>query len=292
MSEPFDVIEAGSKDRRRRLGAGLLLALAVIVVIGLLSTRGSGPPEPKASPTPTPTAVVTTPNVISPVARRDGDDEVIDVVFPDGTAAEVRYPRQLGLAAMGVRPMLGGWLDGEMTMYRQLVAPYAGQAEVSRGGQALRNLTDNVTLWPRQPGGGSGQVLLFAFGDWRLALYDRSQGLTFEQRMTWARNLTGKVTDDGFLVLSAKEPLRLAEPGESGWSREPAGPQLWFGPPEGPTVVLVPTPVCRANPRPPSALIQSRGRFTYLCRDGLSIGASGTGDWVTQAIEGIRVRLK
>ena len=44
--------------------------------------------------------------------------------------------------------------------------------------------------------------------------------MTDEARQTWATALLGSVTEEGFLVLDAQPPLRLAQAGEH------AGPQL------------------------------------------------------------------
>ncbi|MEU4229795.1 hypothetical protein AB0F17_36325 [Nonomuraea sp. NPDC026600] len=297
MADQFDVIEAGERGRRRWVGIGVVLALLVVPIVSLLASRDPGQgqvPPPTAAPAPVPirslTRVEGAPNVVRAPAKVKGGDEVIPVVFPDGRHADVRYPAELRLNELGARPFVGAWVAGH---YRGLYAPYGGEMEISRGGQPIRNFTPNVTLWPRQPGGGSyGQVLMFAFGKWRLALYDRPEGLSFEERLAAAKGLRGKVGKDGYLVLSGGgDAIRLAEPGETAQG-DPVGPQLWFGGGVGDMLALIPTPDCQKDGRTPSA-VNGRGRpARVVCRGDVQIAASGSRSFVEHAIDGIRITLK
>ncbi|AQZ68978.1 unnamed protein product [[Actinomadura] parvosata subsp. kistnae] len=293
MADQFDVIEAGERGRRRWIGLAVVLALLLIPVVGLLASRDPEPGPVSATRTPSPITSLTTidnpPNMLTAPVKHKGGDEVIQVVFPHGARAEVRYPAGLRLAAMGVRPFRAGWIDG---MFREFVAPYGGEAEITRGGRPLRNYAPNVTLWPRQAGSGQyGQVLLFAFGPWRVAMYDRGQGLTFDQRTALATNLKGRVTKDGYLVLTARGGVQLAEPGEYAQG-EPIGPQLWFGGGAAETVALVPTPDCAKRARMPG-VVQGRGRRAEMvCRGDVLVAASGPASFRTKAISGIRVTMK
>ncbi|WP_153264825.1 hypothetical protein [Nonomuraea phyllanthi] len=294
MTDRFDVIEAGERGRRRWIGLVVLLALVLVPIVSLVASRDPGPePLPPATPTPgairSLTRIEGAPNILNVQARAKGGDEVIEVVFPDGVRAEVRYPAELGLDEMGSRPFQGAWIDGR---YRQFMAPYSGAFEVTRGGEPIRNYAPNVTLWPRQAGSGMyGQVLLFAFGPWRLAMYDRGQGLTFDQRVALAKGLKGRVTKNGYLVLSARKPVRLARPGETVQGM-PVGPQLWFGGGAGEMVTLVPTPGCDKHAVPPS-VIKGRGRpVDSVCRDDVLVAVTGQQEFRKKAIEGIRVTMK
>jgi hypothetical protein len=47
--------------------------------------------------------------------------------------------------------------------------------------------------------------------------------MTLEEKAQWARSLVGRESAEGYLVLSARPPLRLARAGEH------AGPELMFG---------------------------------------------------------------
>ncbi|MEV0378361.1 hypothetical protein [Nonomuraea sp. NPDC050643] len=293
MADQFDVIEAGERGRRRWIGLVVVLALLLIPVVGLLTSRDPEPESSPAMPGPEPIRSLTTlssaPNLLNPPATVKGGDEVIRVVFPHGVRAEVRYPAELDLDDMGVRPFQGAYVDGS---YRQFVAPYGGEIEITRGGKPIRNYAANVSLWPRQAGSGSqGQVLLFTFEEWRLAMYDRGVGLTFEQRRDLAENLKGRVTKDGYLVLSAGGSTRLTKPGDVA-DGEAVGPQLWFGGGAREMVALVPTLDCKKYTGTPR-VVQGRGRpVDSVCRGDVLVAVTGPEPFRRQAIKGIRVTLK
>ncbi|MEV4018758.1 hypothetical protein AB0J35_50520 [Nonomuraea angiospora] len=292
MADRFDVIEVGERGRRRWVGLVVVLALLLIPVVSLLTSRDPEP-APPAGPASEPirslTKIDSAPNVLTVRPAAKGGEEVMEVVFPHGVRAEVRYPAELGLAAMGSRPFQGVWIDGQ---YRQLSAPYNGEFEVTAGGRPIRNYAPNVTLWPRRAGSGYyGQVLLFTFGRWRLAMYDRGQGLTFDQRVALARGLKGRETKDGYLVLSARASVRLARPGETAQGQL-LGPQLWFGGGAGEMVVLVPTPGCTKKAGMPSVIV-GRGRpADSVCRGDVLVAVTGPRPFMKQALEGIRITLK
>jgi hypothetical protein len=291
VADRFDVIEVGQSGRRRFVGLVVVAAVLLVPVVGLIVSRQPEPPPtgPAAEPIRSLTTIDSPPNLLQVPARAKGGDEVIEVVFPHGVRAEVRYPAELDLDRMGSRPFQGVWVDGG---YRQFVAPYNGEIEITRGGQPIRNYAPNVTLWPRQAGSGSyGQVLLFAFGKWRLAMYDRGQGLTFDQRLAVARHLKGKVTKNGYLVLSAEGAVRLAEPGDTA-EGNPVGPQLWFGGGAREMVALVPTPNCEKKAKMPF-VIDGRGRpAESVCRGDVQVAVTGPSRFRKAAIQGIRVTLK
>ncbi|MFI6499360.1 hypothetical protein [Nonomuraea typhae] len=296
MTDQFDVIEAGAKGRRRWIGILVLLGLLAIPVVSLVTSREPEPVEPPA-PTRDPIAslsrVTSAPNVLHAKARVKGGDEIIEVVFPHGLRAEVRYPAEMQLDALGSRPFVGMWIRGEeFPVYRALVAPYAGDVEVTRGAKKpLRSFTPDVTLWPRPPGGGlMGQVMLFAYGPWRMAMYDRPAGLRFEARMALATKLKGTVTKDGYLVVKVSGPIRLAAPGD-GRRRDPVGPQLLFGGGSGDMLTIVPTPGC-ALPEVPEAM-GARGRPTEsVCMGDFMVAASGAEWFVKAAVSKIRIKVK
>jgi hypothetical protein len=214
------------------------------------------------------------------------------VTFPDELQAEITYPADLNLASLGARPYASGTLagNGEMDEFRSLTAPLYGEAETAAGRPMIRHLTDNVTVWPGPLGmDTAGSVLLFTFGDWRIALQDERAGMTFEQRLAWAKNLHGMLTPDGFLTLSADGPLRLSGPGEI---REGVlvGPQLWLGGLSRQMLVLAPIPDCE---RQGGARVVLDPRHTISgssCRDGFYLAASGDQDFVRSAVKDVRVR--
>ncbi|GAB2936540.1 hypothetical protein ACFMQL_08015 [Nonomuraea fastidiosa] len=291
MADRFDVIESDERGHRRWVEWTVVVALVAICAVSVLTSREPEPEADAEGPTPAPirslTRVESAPNILTARPARKGGDELLEVVFPDGTRAEVRYPAKLGLAEMGSRPFWSAWVDGR---FRQFVAPYAGEIEITRGGKPIRNFTPNVTLWPRPAGSGArGQVLLFAFGRWRLALHDVGQGLTFEQRMTMARQVKGRVTKDGYLVLSAGKGVRLAAPGTVVQGR-PVGPQLWFGG-LGERVALVPTPDCADRARMPAVIDGPGRRGEMVCRGDVLVAVTGPPEFRRTVLDQLRVTL-
>ncbi|WP_188191473.1 hypothetical protein [Nonomuraea sp. SYSU D8015] len=290
MADRFEVIEAGQSGRRRWVGLVVVVAVVLVPVVGLIASREPEPRPPEAASAPirSLTRVESPPNVLQVPPRAKGGDELIEVVFPHGVRAEVRYPAELDLAGMGSRPFQGVWIEGT---YRQFVAPYGGEIEVTRGGEPIRSYAPHVTLWPRQAGSGAnGQVLLFAFGKWRLAMYERGQGLTFDQRIAVARQVSGRVTKDGYLVLSDQGTVRLAEPGDT-VQDNPVGPQLWFGGSVREMVALVPTPGCKKNARMPFVIDGRGSPAESVCRGDVQVAVTGPPRFRKTAIDGIRVTL-
>jgi hypothetical protein len=291
-----DIVEYGPR-RRRWVGIVVVAGLLAIPLFGILDGRGDpAPPPPAAAATPSRTAGTppATVNAVFPRERGDGDTRTIAVTFPDGTRATVTYPAEMRLAEFGVRPHIGATLavPGESARFRLLTAPYRGEADVARSGPMIRHLTDDVTLWPGPPGAPTaGEVLLFAFGRWRLALQDEHNGLNFDQRRTWARSLRGRVTRDGFLVLSARSPLRLARPGDV-YNGVVAGPQLWLGGVSGPLIVLTPTPDCARRAVMPLAVQNRPGVSDGACQGDVHVAVSGEPEFVRQVLEQVRVRTR
>ncbi|MGJ6968688.1 hypothetical protein ACSDR0_42955 [Streptosporangium sp. G11] len=284
-----DIIEARSpRGPWRWIGAAALVAL---VAWNLLTGREPDEVSPSfPPPVPTRTGIVAedVPNTLYPRPRREGGREILDVIFPDGSAAEVSYPAELGLAKLGVRPALSGRLDGDSGPYRQLNVPSGGPAGVAQGRPMIRRLTKGVTLWhPMSP--AEGEVLLFAFDPWFVALRDLKDGMPFEQRMLWARNLRGKVTKGGYLVLDATSPVRLATRGEA-LRGEPLGPQLWFGGARETLLVLAPIPGCDVASIELSVIEQRRRFSAETCQDGVYVAASGERGHVERTMAGITVK--
>jgi hypothetical protein len=294
VADQYEVMEAGGHDRRRPIGLLVVLVLLAASVVGVIATRRSDPPveaarEPPAAPIRSLTRFDSAPNLLYPRAREKGGVARIGVIFPDGTRATVRYPAELRLDRLGVRPFQGLWVDGA---FRQLTAPYYGELEITKGGEPIRSFGENVTLWPRQAGAGSfGQVLLFAFGPWRMAVYDRERALDFTQRVELAEGLRGRA-EDGYLVLSSESGrIRLAEPGDV-VRGEPVGPQLWFGGGATHMVALVLAPDCRETRGTPRAL-RGRGHpIREVCRNGVRVIAMGDDEFIGKALDGIRISVK
>ncbi|MEO3810323.1 hypothetical protein ABGB17_15080 [Sphaerisporangium sp. B11E5] len=281
-----DVIEQGPGGPRW-VGLVGLAALVAVSLIGVLNGRETSRPAPVATPKSVRNAISVTPNAVYPEADGAGGFRTSRVTFPHGARAELVYPARLNLASMGVRPSVGGTVDGE---FRSLTAPLYGEAETAAGRPMLRHLAPNVTLWPGPPGvRTAGPVLLFAFGDWRLALQDERAGMAFEQRKAWAGNLRGTVTADGFLTLSGGGPLRLSRPGEV---RDGVlvGPQLWLGGLSPRMLVVAPIPGCERPPRTRVVLDTRHPIVASTCRDGFYLAAAGDEDFVRRVLRDVRVR--
>ncbi len=294
--DPNDIIEAdGPSGARRWIGVAVLAALVAVPVVSLLAGRESTPPGPSL-PTATPgpvsaTVAVDRPtNVLRPKPRHRGGREILDVVFPDGSKAKVDYPAGLALAARGVRPALGGWLEGYFSLFRQLTVPPGGSAEVARGRPMIRKMAGRSTLWqPMSP--AEGEALMFDFTPWYVTLRDHKDGMTYEQRLLWAENLRGRVTGNGYLVLEAAPPVRLATPGQT-FRGELVGPQLWFGGTAGePLFVIAPAPHCDIGALSVPAIDGGPDFSQETCKDGVYLAASGERGDVERMIADIRVRL-
>ncbi|GGS92436.1 hypothetical protein GCM10010156_58440 [Planobispora rosea] len=288
----YDIIEAEEpRGPRRWIGMAVLAVLLAVPVISLVASREPAglPRLPPPAPVPTATVGERRPNILHPQVRRRDGREIINVAFPDGSRAEISYPAGAGLAALGARPAQIGWLDQDdnYDLVRRLTAPPGGAAEVARERPMLRNLGKRVTLW-KSSSWDSGQLMLFDFDPWSLALFDAPRPMTFEQRMIWAENLRGRVTEDGYLVLSAKPPLVLGRPGQV-VRGEQAGPQLWFGGGRETLVVFAPIPGCDAQ-RVRLSMVEDRRRASVgVCRNGFYIAASGTDGHVQRIVDGIRI---
>jgi hypothetical protein len=198
------------------------------------------------SPTAADTATAPEATRFVPVAHREGGRVVLPLTFPDGTCAELVYPRRLALAELGIVPYSSGTLDGK--------SPGAGRGDTVARDFRIRygDLEDEVTSWTllgRYRGSdgravgfwdsGSGEsntnYLAFQFGDWAVLVYDfppefdgGAASMTDAERAAWAGSFSGRETAHGFLRLSGTGPLQLAAAGDH------AGPQLAFGGTAGP----------------------------------------------------------
>jgi hypothetical protein len=151
-----------------------------------------------------------------------GETIVMPAVFPDGARIELRYPRALRLAQLGVRPYSSGSLGEACTgtyCGRDFNVFYGRSAAAVAGGNVVeryRGSTAPVELRRNRRG---DERLVFRFGRWTIGVWDGGS-MTKRDKAVWARSLSGAVTSEGYLVLSARPPLRLARAGEH------AGPEL------------------------------------------------------------------
>jgi hypothetical protein len=203
------------------------LALAPVIVVAAGCAAASertgtqpGSPTHAASPTTDGQARFV------PRTYREGDSVVMPVTFPDGTTAELAYPPELDLARLRVQPYSSGYGPGfarDFLVYDKPIGDVIGRYE---GAELLAEYDDGnggrVGFW-RLP--SDGLYLAFPFGSWTVLVYDYAEEgaqMSDQDRALWATNFHGRDGEDGFLLLEADPPLRLARAGEH------AGPELQF----------------------------------------------------------------
>jgi hypothetical protein len=242
-----------------------------------------------------------------PQTHREGERVVLPLTFTDGTTAELVYPPSLELAERGVRPYGSGYLDGASATpsrsnvvgrdFRIFFGELLDVLDAVGGGRTPRLLARYAGVGGRTIGfwdvGDDVNYLAFQFGRWVVLVYDYRAGaaaMSDAERSAWAASFSGKASGDGFLLLSAIPPLRLARAGEH------AGPELTFGSIGPPAVALYPGP-CRPHQdqtrRVGGKLVQWSGGFADWCLSGsMRIHASGGDRFVGTLIRRVAVRAR
>jgi hypothetical protein len=242
-----------------------------------------------------------------PTSYRERDQIVLPVGFPDGTKAELVYPPELDLARLGVFPYSSGRLARQNPSLERGGA--VGRDFWIRCGEladvlALRNDGQPPALLAQYEG-ADGQVvglwdlrsddtvheLGFQYGRWAVLVYDyvAAGAMTDSERARWAASFRGHESPDGFLILEASEPLRLARPGEH------AGPELTFATGEPPQVVSLYPGECRPH-RDQTKLVDGKlvewsGGFAAWCHsDSMRIHAEGSQEFIGTLIRDLEVR--
>jgi len=242
-----------------------------------------------------------------PATYRDGARVVLPVTFPNGTSAELVYPPELDIAGLGVFPYTSGTLHGQ--------SPTPGRSDfVARDFSIRYGDLEHVLA---QKNGGTRPVLLaqyegvdrqtvgfwdlqwddtahrlgFQFGRWTVLVYDYAAAgaMTDSERALWSANFSGHETADGFLLLEASGPLRLAGAGEH------AGPELIFSASEPTRELMLYPGECRPhrdqNRRVDGKLVQwSRGFADWCLSDSMRIHAGGSQEFIGALIRGLSVR--
>jgi hypothetical protein len=281
--------------RRRRTNLALVGLLVLLLVpigmagrgyfqdrspseVGQPPTQGQ-PPAPRPSPSKAPNSVV-------PAARIQDGNAVMPVAFLDGTTAEVVYPKALDLAGLGVRP--GGSAELPGCCARDFFFPPGGESWFAAAGPPLKQFVGAdgrlVVLWPGRSN-DVGRYLVFHLGSWWMGVWDQAGGstMTDEQLAVWATHLRGRQTPDGFLVLQAIPPLRLAGPGPGA-----TAPRLEFGNQDGRSVTLTVEP-CEA---PTQRSADGARHYAKACHPEWSISVQVQGDrhFVEAVLNGLQVR--
>lgn len=260
-------------------------AIRLCAVLVLSVAACTDTPAPRHSE---PSARFVTPPPFVPRTYREGETVVMPVTFPDGSTAEVVYSRELDLASRGVRPYTWALLE---TSYGSLGRDFRidpGRLEDVWRGDPIRDYegADGVSVpFMRDVGGDGMDYLAFGFGSWTVSVYDYPVGgarMTEEERSIWARSLTGHETEDGFLLLQARPPLRLARAGEY-----PSPMELWLGGPDGGVEIW---PVERCSPK--QRFERSAGYASWCDPEArMYVGVQGDKEFVDAVLaSGVRVR--
>jgi hypothetical protein len=134
-------------------------------------------------------------------------------VFPDGSTAELVYPPDLDLASLGVRPY---WAACQRDFGFYYFDPYGSLYE----GEPLASWSGSdgqtVSIWRSvddEPGLDGEPIvrMIFHFGQWTVDVYDYggSAALSDDDRAACATGLSGTVTEDGWIVMSATRDILL-----------------------------------------------------------------------------------
>lgn len=318
------VARRNRRVRIRRVGAAsLALALSGGLLGGLWSVmRTSVPPGPRPgstltstvtpSPTATPSPTVTAEpergtgpirGAFYPGFYREGERIVMPVMFVDGTTAEVVFREDLRPGELGMYGEIAGGL-GEVD--RSIYLRY-GTGSQFEGSGPLASYEGHggstVEEWTPPPDTFGCPILVFRFGDWFVGVRTCFDGLSSEEKARWAKQLVGRQTEDGFLVLDAEPPLTIAEASEHG------GPDLWLqGSDRGsPFITLRPGPCTLGEPaRNQELRVMPDGQevligpiagqvetwYANWCEGGMMyVGVdSRDRDYVEAAAEGLRIR--
>lgn len=229
---PIAAIEkrARALRRRRAIGAALVTTTLVLVLAagGVAVTRDTrtmhistpAPDVPTSSPPITPTRDPFGPAAgtkFTPPAQSHGDQTQLPVTLANGDTLTLEYPSELNLADLGFRPATGiGWgSPGDACCSRTLEIRHGTIGDVFPGRTPQKSYPGSdgqSVLYFTDP---SMNYLAFQIGDWVVAVpdYDATSAaanntpMTDDERATYATNLTGHQTADGYLVLTPRTPL-------------------------------------------------------------------------------------
>ena len=203
----------------------LALVFGVLVAANCAApSNGDSPPAP--SSTAVDAAADGDPGFV-PSTYVEDDSVVMPITFPDGTTAELVYPPELDLSNMRVQPYSSGYGPGFARDFLVLDKPVGEVIDGNyREAELLADYDDGhggtVGFWRLPP---DGLYLAFQFGSWTVLVYDYADEgaqMSDEDRALWATYFHGREAEDGFLLLEAEPPLRLAAAGEH------AAPELGF----------------------------------------------------------------
>jgi hypothetical protein len=202
----------------------LTLACGVLVAAGCGAPRDGADATSTVRPEAASSPSVGDHSVFEPRTYSEGDSVVMPIMFPDGTTVELVYPPALNLSDLRVQPYSSGYGPGfgrDFLVFDKRMSEIIGRYEDA---ELLAEYEDGhggtVGFWRLPP---DGLYLAFQFGSWTVLVYDYAEEgaqMSDEDRALWATNFHGGDAEDGFLLLEAERPLRLARAGEH------AGPEL------------------------------------------------------------------
>jgi hypothetical protein len=291
------------RQRRRRVLVACV-TLAVFAGAGVVVTRvaddGGDPLSTPAPTTVTPSSVASStvppsPAGFVPRTTREGNRTVLPVTFPDGSTAELVYPTALGLAGMGVQPDVSFLRVQDPGPRYELVfsrgGPVPGLLKGDRPvGRYQTTKGRPVQLWAavENPGvlSGYGYWLQYRIGAWTVLAGVTDRAMAAEV----ARNLDGRQTGDGFVVVQASGPFTLSR--QHGEGR---GAQLTIGDHSPLPEFVVAEPWRLIELSPARGSCPEEGAFgdhgtSCLGPPGAGIVANISGDpsWVKAVVRGLQ----
>ena len=204
-----------------------------------------------------------------PTAQQGDGNEVLPVVFPDGSSAELVYPSSLQLDERYAIPFLvgGSKKDGMMRpriSYGGVSFRVEGPIDCLRG----RN-GEQVPVWRAE----SQEVVVLRFGQWHVSVFGRNTDLEL-----WAENLRGTVEKGGWLTLAGENGLLL------GPQFRPGDSELLFADRNN---ILTVRPLDCSSRRYRDQGSETSASF---CADNTQINAQGTRAFVEGVRDGVSVR--
>ncbi len=238
-----------------------------------------------------------------PPTHLEGGIAVLPVTLPDGDTLSLRYPpamriAQLGFSGVinvrwpvsrGVTACCGQFVTINFTTAAQIYGnakPIAVYPGLNGRHLPLFNLPQNSQGGPAI----HGQSLAFQFGLW-LVQVETFRRLTNAEYATWARDLTGTVDSDGYLVLHARAPLSIGNQFDGGFgvSYGPAEVRLTSHSTDLPAHL-----VC--NHAAPGKSVRLRTQFyggtvgvAWCVGNDLHVSATGTSTFVDLAAKHLQV---
>lgn len=220
---------------------------------------------------------------------------VMPLVFPDGTRADLMFPLDMGLEDFQLVPMAFVKLGEndccalDTRFLYGTTEPLDDFAEPS--GKRFTGWDGSpVELWEPKKG-GDARMLVFTFGPWRLAVsLHNDRDMSEEDMSRLAGLLEGTVTPEGFLVLKGHEDLQVMD------GDLPLSPQLNLWSLRSRQGVLLSHQACDDAPLESSfftitQLERSNGQVSW-CQDGqieVRIHHAGDEEFAQTAIDALRL---